>query len=172
MTGRLTEGQIERREWTMLPLEHVIVKERLREALDEDHVKRIMQSFTNLGLQINPITVDENHILVTGAHRLEAMRRLTDDGVNGWDEIGALVIGGATETDLRWIELEENAARRPMSPVEVQKMWESYGEPVFKARARAASRRSCRGRAITNNLGRVKKEVGLPVIPVTVRTCQ
>ncbi|MGO1700962.1 MAG: ParB N-terminal domain-containing protein [Canibacter sp.] len=149
MIGRLTEGQIERREWTMLPLEHVIVKERLREALDEDHVKRIMQSFTNLGLQINPITVDENHILVTGAHRLEAMRRLTDDGVNGWDEIGALVIGGATETDLRWIEVEENAARRSMSPIEIQKMWESYGEPVFQARAR--NRRNIAGVVAMNS---------------------
>ncbi|NLA65767.1 MAG: ParB N-terminal domain-containing protein [Leucobacter sp.] len=94
-TTALTEGDINS-EWTMIPVDEVTVKERLRKQLDESHVKRLMESFTDLGFQIHPITVDEYHTLIAGAHRLEAMRRLTADGMEGWDKIGALVVTGAS----------------------------------------------------------------------------
>ena len=119
-----------------LKIEDIRVKERLRERLNEENVQRLMQSFLSVGLQIHPITVDEHHVLISGEHRLEAARRLTARGEEGWDTLDAHVVSGATEQDHRWIELEENQARAEMSPVEIQRAWETYGEPLFKAKAR------------------------------------
>ena len=119
-----------------LKIEDIRVKERLRERLNEENVQRLMQSFLSVGLQIHPITVDEHHVLISGEHRLEAARRLTARGEEGWDTLDAHVVSGATEQDHRWIELEENQARAEMSPVEIQKAWETYGEPLFKAKAK------------------------------------
>lgn len=119
-----------------LPLEEIKVKDRLRERLNEENVDRLMQSFQHVGMQIHPVTVDEHHVLVAGEHRLEAMRRLTAQGVPGWESIRALVVKGASEFDRRMIELEENQARAAMSPVEIEKAWASYGKPLFESKAK------------------------------------
>lgn len=161
MTEMYNDGKNFIVEETILPLHEIKVKERLRERLNEENVQRLMQSFVNVGLQIHPITVDEYHVLVAGEHRLEAMRRLTANGVAGWDTIRALVVTGATEFDRRVIELEENQARAAMSPVEIQKAWASYGEPLFQSKAKERQ-----------NLGIANLRQGddIPEAPVTGNT--
>ena len=50
-----------------------------RDAAPED-IKSLAQSISELGL-LNPITIDQNHTLIAGRHRLEAAKSL------GWNEI-------------------------------------------------------------------------------------
>lgn len=143
---------------TRLKIEDVRVKDRLRERLNEENVLRLMQSFQSVGLQIHPITVDEHNVLISGEHRLEAARRLTAQGVEGWDTLDAHVVSGATEQDHRWIELEENQARAEMSPVEIQRAWETYGEPLFKSQAKARQELG---------VANLRQGAAVPVTPVT-----
>lgn len=128
MNDAIIEGTITQK-WTMVRTAVVIVKQRQRQ-LDPEHVKLIVASYNSLRFQIQPIVVDEHLVLVDGAHRLQAALEA------GWDEIGAMVVSGATEMDRSLLELEANRLRKQMSPAEVHAVWETFGEPLFQARAK------------------------------------
>lgn len=128
MNDAITQGGLSQ-EWTMLDVDAVIVKARMRET-DDSHVELIATSFRDLRHQIQPIVVDEDLVLVDGAHRLAGAK------LAGWDQIGAMIVRGATEMDRSFLELEANRLRKQMSPAQVQAAWESFGEPLFKARAK------------------------------------
>lgn len=123
VSGTLTQ------EWTMLDVDAVIVKDRLRET-DPKHVELVARSYLELNFQIQPIVVDELMVLVDGAHRLEAAKQV------GWDAIGAMVVHGATEMERSYLELEANRLRKQMSPLQVQAAWASFGEPLFQLKAK------------------------------------
>lgn len=131
MSEAIIEGSITQT-WTILPVESVIVKQRQRQ-LDPEHVKVLRESYQALRVQIQPIVVDEQTVLVDGAHRLQAAKEA------GWTEIGAMVVTGATEMDRSLLELEANRLRKQMSPAEVSAVWESFGEPLFRAQAKLRS---------------------------------
>lgn len=116
-------------EWTQVPVSEVIVKERQR-AVDTSHVAVVAQSFREMSFQIQPIVVDEDYVLVDGAHRLQAAKDA------GWETIGAMVVHGATDEDRPLIELEANRLRKQMSPAEVYEAWKTYGLPVAQVRAK------------------------------------
>ena len=46
-----------------------------RRKIDEENVMSLMNSIREVGL-LNPITITQSHILIAGAHRLEACKRL------------------------------------------------------------------------------------------------
>jgi len=116
-------------EWAQVQVNEVIVKERQR-AVDQAHVAVVAQSFREMNFQIQPIVVDEDYVLVDGAHRLQAAKNA------GWETIGAMVVHGATDEDRPLIELEANRLRKQMSPAEVYKAWKTYGLPVAQVRAK------------------------------------
>ena len=100
----------------------VVVRGRLR-PLDDDAVRALMNSITKIGLQ-SPITVrierefdgrgnavEETPVLIAGAHRLEAAKRL------GWHFIDAYVFEG-DERDARMWEIAENLHRADLTVLE------------------------------------------------------
>ena len=74
--------------------------------VDEGKVLELMQSYEEVGV-INPISVDEELVLIAGAHRLEAAKNL------GWETIEAKVFN---EDDLtkKLIEISENLFRNEL----------------------------------------------------------
>lgn len=93
-----------------IPVASVVVGERMRD-LDEGKVLELMQSYEQVGV-INPISVDEDHTLIAGAHRLEAAKNL------GWTKIEAKVFN---QEDLQreLIEIDENLIRNELCYVAV-----------------------------------------------------
>ena len=88
---------------------------RLRK-VDEKAADRIADSIARVGLQ-SPVVLRPDpddpalHILIAGAHRLEAVRRL------GWSSIEALIVDAETiETEL--IEIDENLIREKLTALD------------------------------------------------------
>ena len=57
-----------------------------RREANSNGVNELIRSISEVGL-LNPVTVDPNHTLIAGLHRLEAAKRL------GWTEIECAVCG-------------------------------------------------------------------------------
>ncbi|MDD4279726.1 MAG: MT-A70 family methyltransferase [Candidatus Sumerlaeales bacterium] len=77
-----------------------------RRAVDDAKVRELAQSMSEIGL-INPITVTQGKVLITGAHRLEAAKLL------GWTDIKATV----SELDglrAELAEIDENLMRNEL----------------------------------------------------------
>jgi hypothetical protein len=92
----------------------IIVKGRLR-PLRDDLVSDLLSSIQQVGL-IHPITIRHPNArliphLISGAHRLEAARRL------GWESIPCCIIDGA-DNDAALLEIDENLARGELSAAE------------------------------------------------------
>lgn len=117
--------------WQLIPIGDIIVRERQRK-VNDGHVKSLRASFASLGgqLQLQPIVVDENNILVDGAHRLAAAL------AEGWTHISAIVISGITDDDRALLEAEANRVRLQLTPLELAEAWSTIYEPAFKARAK------------------------------------
>ena len=82
-----------------IPVADIRVEKRLRQ-VDESKVLELMQSFEEVGV-INPVSVDEDHVLIAGAHRLAAARNLD------WETIEAKVFDEDELTKLL-IQVSEN----------------------------------------------------------------
>lgn len=99
-----------------IPISVIVIPEN-RRTLSEDGVVRLMESIGRIGLQTPPtvrvslVAGEELPVIVAGAHRLEACRRL------GWSEIPVMVMEG-DEADARLWEIAENLHRADLSPVE------------------------------------------------------
>ncbi len=94
-------------------IDNIDIPARLR-ALDAKKVDRLIESIKAIGLQ-QPITLwakpDDAFILVAGAHRLEAAKRL------GWDLIPA-IFTDADEVGRQLWEIDENLIRSELTAVE------------------------------------------------------
>lgn len=93
-------------------IDHIDVPGRLR-ALDTSKADRLAESIGAIGLR-QPITVHHdgmNYILVAGAHRLEAARRL------GWEWIDAVEMD-ADDIDRQLWEIDENLMRAELTPTQ------------------------------------------------------
>lgn len=96
-----------------------------RRAINEDAVERLSESMRLMGLR-TPITVrivdgfvdadgvvvDGQPVLVTGAHRLAAAKKL------GWEKIECFVFDGDDEIDAQLWEIAENLHRAELSTLE------------------------------------------------------
>ena len=91
-----------------------------------------LRSFEMLGgqLQLQPIIVDEQLVLVDGRHRLEAAKRA------GWNRIAALVFCGATAEMRPLLESEANRVRRTLNVLELESIWRAHYEPGLRAAAK------------------------------------
>ena len=98
-----------------IDLSAIRVEKRLRE-IDTDAVTRIAYSMSEIGQQ-SPVSVRPDpddpalFILVAGAHRLEAARKLA------WSQIEATVIN-ADDHQHRLVEIDENLMRADLSPLD------------------------------------------------------
>ncbi|MBD5161121.1 MAG: ParB N-terminal domain-containing protein [Oscillibacter sp.] len=83
-------------------------------------IDELVRSISEIGL-LNPITVDPNHTLITGLHRLEAAKRL------GWTEIECTVCGlEGLQAELA--EIDENVVRTALSTIEYGELLERRKE--------------------------------------------
>lgn len=125
----LISGEVTQ-EWRLVPVQDIIVQERLRD-YDEAHIANLRRSFTDLGgqLQLQPLLLDERLILIDGAHRLEAMRR------EGWEFASCLIWDGLTEENRRLLEGEANIVRKAFTPIELENIWRTVYEPAFRAKS-------------------------------------
>lgn len=79
-----------------------------------ENVKALSESISEVGM-MNPITVDANHNLVAGLHRLEAAKLL------GWTEIECNVCG-LDELHAELAEIDENVIRTGLSDLELSEL--------------------------------------------------
>lgn len=84
---------------------------------DADHVRELADSIRELGL-LNPITVDKEHTLIAGLHRLEAVKSL------GWPEVECTV-SSLEGLQAELAEIDENFVRNDLSALE-------YGEMLLR----------------------------------------
>ena len=113
-----------------------------------DGINELARSISEVGL-LNPITIDQEHILVAGLHRLEAAKML------GWTEIECNVCTlDALQTELA--EIDENVVRTELSVIEYgellerrKEIYESLHLETKAGQAQAAGM----NRAIGNNVG-------------------
>ncbi len=75
-------------------------------------IDELLRSISEVGL-LNPITVDPDHTLIAGLHRLEAAKRL------GWAESGGTMCGlDGLQAELA--EMDENVVRTALPTIEYQ----------------------------------------------------
>lgn len=92
------------------------VKPGRREA-NTQHIRELADSIKELGL-LNPVTVDQDHALIAGLHRLEAVKLL------GWLEIECTV-SSLEGLQAELAEIDENFVRSDLSTLE-------YGEMLLR----------------------------------------
>ena len=93
----------------LIPITEIIVNAGRREA-DPEGVQELADSISKVGL-LNPVTIDREHTLIAGLHRLEAAKLL------GWTEIECTV--SSLEGLLAELaEVDENVVRKGLSAVE------------------------------------------------------
>ena len=93
----------------LVPISEIKVNAGRRE-VDPEGVQELVDSISKVGL-LNPITIDQEHTLIAGLHRLEAAKLL------GWTEIECNV--SSLEGLLAELaEVDENVVRKGLSAVE------------------------------------------------------
>ena len=118
-----------------------------RRPVNLDGISELARSISEIGL-LNPITIDQEHTLVAGLHRLEAAKML------GWTEIECNVCTlDALQTELA--EIDENVVRTELSVIEYgellerrKEIYESLHPETKVGQAQAAGM----NRAIGNNV--------------------
>ena len=89
-----------------------------RRPVNLDGINELARSISEIGL-LNPITIDQEYILVAGLHRLEAVKKL------GWTEIECNICTFDTfdtlQTELA--EIDENVVRTELSVLEYGNCW-------------------------------------------------
>ncbi len=90
-----------------------------RREADLNGISELAQSISKVGL-LNPITIDPDHTLIAGLHRLEAAKRLE------WTEIECTVCG-LEGLHAELAEIDENVVRTALSTIE-------YGELLERRR--------------------------------------
>lgn len=114
-------------EHTALEVEKVLVGERQR-TINEGHVRKMLESFESLAgrLQLQPILVTSEFVLIDGAHRLEAAKRA------GWETVSAYIVHGIGDDDRALLEAVANVTRRELNPVELAETWRNILEPRYR----------------------------------------
>ena len=91
-----------------------------RREANSNGVNELIRSISEVGL-LNPVTVDANHTLIAGLHRLEAAKRLD------WTEIECTVCGlEGLQAELA--EIDENVVRTALSTIEYGELLERRKE--------------------------------------------
>ncbi len=128
---QLGDGKLVSLRWQPVALELVSIRERRRE-VSPAHVAALKSSFALLGgqLQLQPIVVDTELVLIDGAHRLEAAKQ------SGWSHIAAAIVSGTAKIDRALLEAEANRVRRSLGVLELEEVWRTHYEPGLRAAAK------------------------------------
>jgi ParB family chromosome partitioning protein len=142
-----------------------------RRVVSPGTVDRLMESIQRIGLR-TPLSVrvvdgfvtaggeviDGQPVLVTGAHRLEAVRRL------GWDKVECFVLTDETEAQAKMWEIAENLHRAELSALERDEHIAEYDKlsEVVDAEKRAqVAQVSKGGRGKTGGKSQAARELGV-----------
>lgn len=133
---------MEARRIEIVNLDFIKIGPRHRE-LREEQVSSLVQSIAKIGLK-TPITVrqatpEDDMILVAGAHRLEACKRLF------MDEIEAFVIENDDEEAARMWEIAENLHRAELTALERSEHVSEWIQLAEKKRAEETAGAGCAG---------------------------
>jgi len=93
-----------------IAIDDIKVKRRARQ--QEGDIEPLMDSMRRYGL-LNPVIVNSRNILIAGARRLEAAKRL------GWHTISATVLDSMDKVTELEIEIEENTQRANLTEQEL-----------------------------------------------------
>lgn len=109
--------------------------------VSEEGVEKIINGMELTGEIQYPLLVDENYVLIDGAHRLEAARR------QGLDDIEVKVLAGAVGREIRQVlGVVMNTARTSMSPLELVAVYPMIRDAVKADRAAARQATQLAGR--------------------------
>ena len=110
-------------------------------------IDELARSISEVGL-LNPITIDTDHTLIAGLHRLEAAKRL------GWTEIECTVCGlDGLQAELA--EIDENVVRTALSTIEYGELLErrrEIYESLYPETKAGLAQAAGMNRAIGNNV--------------------
>lgn len=137
-------------------------------------IDELARSILEVGL-LNPITIDLDHALIAGLHRLEAAKRL------GWTEIECTICGlEGLQAELA--EIDENVVRTALSKIEYGELLERRKEiyeslhPETKAGlAQAAGMNRSIGKHVTDKMSPASKSFAQDTagkLGVSVRTVE
>jgi len=93
-----------------IAIDDIKVKRRARQQAGD--IEPLVDSMRRYGL-LNPVVVNSRNVLIAGARRLEAAKRL------GWHTISATVIDGTDKVIELEIEIEENTQRANLTEQEL-----------------------------------------------------
>lgn len=93
-----------------IAIDDIKVKRRARQ--QEEDIEPLMDSMRRYGL-LNPVIVNSRNVLIAGARRLEAAKRL------GWHTISATVLDSTDKVTELEIEIEENTQRANLTEQEL-----------------------------------------------------
>jgi ParB family transcriptional regulator, chromosome partitioning protein len=100
----------------LLVLIHQIKIGASRRPVKDEKIVELMQSIRVNGL-LNPITIDQNHNLIAGLHRLTACKMLS------YKHIECRVISYEDADQARLAEIDENFIRNELEPLERYELW-------------------------------------------------
>jgi len=123
-----------------LRVEDVVVRDG-RRAINESVVSQLAESIAQNGL-LEPILVTSEHVLIAGAHRLEAFRRI------GWDFIEARVAIGIEAVEAEIAELDENLIRTKLTELEERRLWLRRKKLYLRAHPETGHGRSDKASAV------------------------
>lgn len=142
LTEQVLKDFIQRLE--RVDVNRVILNPTRQREIDPEHVDRLKLSYEVVGL-IEPIVVNEDLLLIDGAHRLTAAREL------GQDVIAAVIIPNDLDPDdYQIIETVTNTVRKAISPMAMKRLADSYYRPNQQA---LAKKRKNPGKAAGDGVG-------------------
>lgn len=137
-------------------------------------INELARSISEVGL-LNPITVDPNHTLIAGLHRLEAVKRL------GWTEIECAVCSlEGLQAELA--EIDENVVRTALSTIEYgellerrKELYESLHPETRAGLSQAAGMNRANGKYVSDKMSSTSKSFAQDTagkLGVSVRTVE
>ena len=106
-------------------IDSIVVGVRHRKDLGD--IEELMRSIEQVGL-LQPITITPDGVLVCGARRLEAMRRLGERTLKVW------VRSGISDDLSRLLsQQDENALHKPLSPLEAESLFREVKQLLAEA---------------------------------------
>ena len=137
-------------------------------------IDELARSISEVGL-LNPITIDPDHTLIAGLHRLEAAKRLC------WTEIECTICG-LEGLQAKLAEIDENVVRTALSTIEYGELlerrkviYESLYPETKAGQAQAAGMNRAIGKHVTDKMSPTPKSFAQDIagkLGVSVRTVE
>lgn len=132
-----------------------------RRDADKNKVKELKESITQLGL-INPITLQSDHTLIAGRHRLEACQAL------GWEEIPANIVT-LSGLKAKLAEIDENLIRNEGTVLE-RSEWLKERKEVYEALFPETKAKTIGGKTGGRGREKIANAESAPAIPSSFTT--